>query len=287
MTSACWAILAFAAAPQDDGEIERRIGELSDDDPAVRDEAERRLLGIGRAALAALQRAARMFRDPEGRDRAARLLMHPVFLSIRPDLAEPLMRLGSERDVDWIAAVQELLAAGRDVARGVLALWVRHGEETARFRAEQLLAILGSRPVNGLMYGIVVSRRASSAAPSGIEIWINVSAAEVCLEDNMGAHSVEILEVQSASFRVGGGAACGGRSAPVPTFRLSPGQARVRGRDSFFATTIAGPRGVSSRSVHYGPGLFEVWTEYSSAAGRDDFGWGGRIQSNRVRVAIE
>lgn len=285
MDWACWVLFALAVGPQDEGEIERRVEELSDDDPLIREQAERRLQEIGRSALAALARASRACRDPEARERIDRLLKHPALLPIRPGLAAALNRLGSACELEWIAAIDELLAAGRDAAKEALALWARHGSERGRFRAGQLLSVLEQFPVDGLVYGIVVSEPVSRTPPSGIEIWLNLSSGELILEDNMGEHLVEFVERWSEWMRVGGGAGCGGNPKPTPTFRLAPGKWRVKPRESFFMTWKVGRGGVSSRSVDYGPGRFEIWTEYSSSAG--EAGWNGRAKSNRVRIEIE
>jgi hypothetical protein len=287
MAAVGWIVLAMAAGPQDAADVQALIEALGDDDPAARDEAERALIKFGRGARAALERAAGSSADPERRDRARRLLRHPTFLPIPAELAEPLIRLGSADDARWLAAVEELLAADPAAAKSAIALWADRGPELARFRAGQMLSVLDRPAADGLAYGIVVSKPVSADAPSGVEIWINRSSGELALEENMGSHRIRVLERRRGRMTVGGGAGCGGPYRPVPVFLLPPGGARAAPRASFFSTRKTSSNGTSSTHHNYGPGRFEVWTEYGCGPDDESPRWTGKVESNRVEVEIE
>lgn len=105
-----WALLLFLLAPQDT-EIERLVRQLGDNDPALRDEATKKLRELGSAPREALSRA---HADPEARVRAKELLLQ-IERDLDQQAREKEARPGR---IKFFAAAQKDLGPGVAVVDG-------------------------------------------------------------------------------------------------------------------------------------------------------------------------
>lgn len=178
-----FALLALVLI-QDD--VAAQIEQLGSEAPARRDAAEAELERIGTRAYPAVLNATQS-RDPEIRDRARRLLTRPPFL------AEEIARgrldaLATDR---WAESVEHMLTLKPERLKVALESGLNQTEGDARFRAEQVLAIVSAAPRNGLKYGIVLETRVfEDVEPRGLEIWINISEKTLVIEDRHGRHAL-------------------------------------------------------------------------------------------------
>ena len=167
-------LLLLLLTPQADpaARVKALVAALGEDDPALREAAEKELLGLGSGAREALEAHAD-HADAEVRARVRTILQDVRFLPVEAILLPALVKFGSPSPEQMQAGAEELLKADRGKVKEALKVCVERGAETLRFRAKQLTQVLW--PGGELQVGTVLGREfyAAGEPVRGLEILLN------------------------------------------------------------------------------------------------------------------
>ena len=262
-------------------QIDHLIRNLGHDSIEIREEADRKLYDLRDATRSHLERALKD-PNPEIRGRASSLLFR---LRWDPDIN----LLMSEYDARRERAYKALLAAGPSVASGLRGVGSA-GDPARAFRAGQIARIVESKPVGGLLFGIVVDRptAATKGAIPGYEVFINVGKTDLVLEVSPDARVTVPGSRHYRGTMSRGGIACRKRPRPRPSLpsrlvTLKPREVFLKRRyDLLMVKNRFGGSG--------GPVLQErgKWTLVPLYSQKSESGmWSGAITGNAVGVTLE
>lgn len=239
-------ILVVVLAAQAGGEgvresVDRLVSELSSDDIAARDAAERSLIDLGPKAHEALK-AHVNHKDAEVRARVGRLLPQSVIVPVAEEIRPILAQIESEKLEALMSGVVELLKKDRKEALETARLCAAKASGRLQYRCRQLADILEGPAAPPLRYGIVVaeSECGLEGPIPGLELWISESGEKLVLKDASGVPALRALE--GPSDTVSSGYSLSTHNS-MGAFVVEPGASRILARDNLARSQSVGSTG--------------------------------------------